>query len=435
MAAAARGSSENAQALHEMHKKLANLLNNEQIRPVSLASDRTEVECQVQQLITQSAPSHHIYSIGNTFLGDIGRITLRIPLFLGLYPTIIVQDSKHGRKTARNQLFTGARILVLGFFAAFFAQLRELAANALGPLFMRDVENVDRQDDRAAARTFSASALDFHMKTYPDQRGLSVYLFVLGDLVDAWQNRNISHHLRAKMVIRARFFLMAWWAHIVAHPDYSVNTQFISRESFNIFLTLAESLLSLMIIYRKYYSRYPLLPWLHSTEPCEHVFGVLRQIKMDFTFADMLFAQPKLQALLLGAFGDMTPEEQANQTASGYHHTYFKADDLDLEELMRYPTDDDLVAASDAAFKEAEQLLASVGINAEAMLKAPTGHTPVTKKKMKIRPAPESRGPQMLAEILALYQLPTSTNSKQMDTFEACELALVADNVDRSLAM
>lgn len=54
---------------------------------------------------------------------------------------------------------------MLGFFAAFYAQLRELAANALGPLFMHNVENVDRQDDRAAARTFSASALDFYMKT------------------------------------------------------------------------------------------------------------------------------------------------------------------------------------------------------------------------------------------------------------------------------
>jgi len=95
----------------------------------------------------------------------------------------------------------------------------------------------------------------------------------------------------------------------------------------------------------------------------------------------MLFAQPKLQALLLRAFGDMTPEKQANQTASGYHHTYFKADDLDLEELMRYPTDNDFVAASDAAFKEAEQLLASVGINAEVMLKAPTEHIPVMKKE------------------------------------------------------
>jgi len=48
------------------------------------------------------------------------------------------------------------------------------------------------------------------MKTYPDQQGLSVYLFVLRNLVDAWQNHNISHHFQAKMVIQARFFLMAW---------------------------------------------------------------------------------------------------------------------------------------------------------------------------------------------------------------------------------
>ena len=96
----------------------------------------------------------------------------------------------------------------MGFFGAFFAQLRELAINPAGPLFTRDVEKVDRQDDCAAARTFSASALEFQMKEYSDQRGLSIYLFVLGELVDAWQNRNISHIARAKMVLRARFFLI-----------------------------------------------------------------------------------------------------------------------------------------------------------------------------------------------------------------------------------
>jgi len=71
------------------------------------------------------------------------------------------------------------------------------------------MEKVDRQDDRAAARTFSASAPDFQMQEQPGQPGLSDYLFVLGELVDAWQNRNISHIMRAKMVIRARFFLMS----------------------------------------------------------------------------------------------------------------------------------------------------------------------------------------------------------------------------------
>lgn len=82
----------------------------------------------------------------------------------------------------------------------------------------------------------------------------------------------------------------------------------------------------------------------------------------------MLNAQAKLEALLLGAFGDLSAEEQANQTAAGYHHTYFKADDLDLKELLHYPSDNDLANASDAAFHEAEQLLLSVGINAKQML-------------------------------------------------------------------
>jgi len=413
-----------------MHTTLAALLHQQGIHPVSLASDGTEVERQTQDLIANSAPSHYVYIIPNKILGSIGNISLRIPLFLGRYLFVIVQDSKHALKTARNQLLTGARILVFGFFTAFFALLRELATNIAGPLFARDVERVDRQDDRAAARTFSVKSLDFQMEEQPDQRGLSIYLFVLGELVDAWQNHNISHAQRAKMVIRLRFFLMGWRAYIVAHPNYSVNVQFISCESFDIFITLADSLLSLIIVYRKYYPRYPFLPWLHSTEACEHVFGVLCQIKKDFTFNDFLSAQPKLQALLLGAFGDLSTEEQANQTAAGYHHTYFMADDLDLKELLRYPSDQDLADASDAAFNEAEQLLSSIGINAQQMMKAYIH----PEKTYKSKPPPSSsHGPQMLEQVLALYVSPTA--SKAIDKAEAHELALVAENIDRSLTL
>ncbi|GLB36846.1 putative ulp1 protease family, C-terminal catalytic domain [Lyophyllum shimeji] len=431
VAAVARGAKSNADALLVMHNKLTDLLHEHGIHPVSNASDGTEVERQTQQLVAASAPSHHIYVIPNKSLGTKGSVCLRIPLDKGVYPMVNVQDSKHALKTARNQLFTGARILVMGFFPAFYAQLRELALNPAGPLFTRDVEGVDRQDDRAAGRTFSSPALDFQMKTSPEQRGLSVYLFILGELIDAWQNRSISHALRAKMALRARFFLLAWRAHILAHPNYSVHVQFISRESFDIFITVAESLLALIIVYRTYYSSFPLLPWLHSTEPCEHVFGVMRQIKKDFTFSDMLSAEPKLRTLLLGAFGDLSAEEQANQTAAGYHHTYFNADDLDLKELLCYPTEDDLAAASDAAFEEAKQLLGSLGINAADML---TRDVVPPKKKLRAAPATISKGPQTLLQLFALYRAPPAT-SKAENELEACELALVAENVDRSLSI
>lgn len=428
LAAIARGSKDSAETLRDMHFQLTDLLHQAHIYPVSLSSDGTETERKLQRLVVEAAHSVYEYTIPNTSTGC--TIGLHIPLFHG-HPSIPTQDSKHGLKTAWNQLFTGARILVLGNFPCFYYQLLEFAKHPLGPLFNRDVEKVDRQDDRAAARLFSAESLNFHLTQYPDQVGLSVYLFVMGELIDAWQNRNIRHADRARMVMRARFFLMAWRSHIIAHPDHAAHIHFISRESFDIFITLCDSLLSLIVVYRKFYPNYPLLPWLHSTEPCEHFFGVLRVLKKDFNYADVLYLQPKLRILILGAFGDLSPEEQANHTASGYQHTYFHAKDLDTNALKTWPSDGDLQQASGAAFKEAEQLLAAVGINASSML---AGYIPPNPSRKKTNRASSPHRPQTLYELMMLYANMPLTSQVE-DQVETCEMALAADDVDKTMAM
>jgi len=182
-----------------------------------------------------------------------------------------------------------------------------------------------------------------------------------------------------------------------------------------------------------FYPTYPLLPWLHSTEPCEHLFGLLRQLKRDFNYSDMLYLEPKLRALMLGAFGNLTTEQKANETMSGYHHTYFKAKDLDLDVLFQYPTDQELVAASKVAYEETRQLLASVGIDAAVMLKAYQAPVPTTAKKPVATTAP--RQPQTLLELLALYDGSSFTSSKDEAQFEAYEMAVAAESLDKSLAM
>ncbi|KAJ7355749.1 hypothetical protein DFH08DRAFT_772956 [Mycena albidolilacea] len=430
VAAIARGSTVTAKDLAEMHFKLAKLLHEVDIHPISMSSDGAEVERATQRIIAESAPSFQVYFIPNATPGC--TLQLRIPLYEGRYPMIMTQDSKHGLKTARNQIHTGARILVIAFFVILFAHLRELAFNIAGPLYTRDVEKVDKQDDRAAARVFSASTLEFLLKYHPDHVGLAVYLFVLGELVDAWQNRNISHAERAKMVLRARFFLMAWRSHIVTHPDYSLKTQFISRESYDIFLTLCDGLLSLMIAYRNYYPMYPLLPWLHSTEVCEHLFGMLRQLKKDFTYSDVLQLERKLRVLQMGAFGNLTPEQQANETAAGYHHTYFKADDVDILALWQFPTDQELRDASQYGLAEAVQLLKLLGVDAKAMLRDYKDPEPVTTRSVN---APKSRPPNTIMEWLALYERVPLKSSRDDEVFEACEMAIAADSVDQSRAI
>src|ERR1044071_7984558 len=74
-------------------------------------------------------------------------------------PFIRVQDPKHAKKTTRNQLFSGAKLLSLGIDTARYDQLYQLAHRDEHTLLKRDVLNVDKQDDGAAYRMFHSNNL------------------------------------------------------------------------------------------------------------------------------------------------------------------------------------------------------------------------------------------------------------------------------------
>lgn len=46
--------------------------------------------------------------------------------------------------------------------------------------------------------------------------------------------------------------------------------------------------------YRNYYPSIPLCTWIHGTEPCEHFFGLSRQLRNDFTFGNLVQNIPKI---------------------------------------------------------------------------------------------------------------------------------------------
>ncbi|KZV82102.1 hypothetical protein EXIGLDRAFT_563060, partial [Exidia glandulosa HHB12029] len=216
----------------------------------------------------------------------------------------------------------------------------------------RDVFKVDRQDDRAAARMHSAAFLEHLIKNSPKARGTALYLFFLGGLFDAWQSRHMSHSVRILLALRCYFFLRAWAAHIDAHPEHTRYRNFISRESFDIFQTICLSLISLITVYRDSFPDFPFLPWLHSTEPIEHIFGVLRLLKPDFTLYDFLLFLPRLAAFLQGAFSSMSTEERANRTAAGYWHQYSDDKGINLETLAKWPSDEDIARISERAAQD-----------------------------------------------------------------------------------
>lgn len=363
--------SENSGDLLPHLKKILLGLISRKIQVVSYSCDGTEVERKLQRLVLDETGDRLRYTIKGPRPG-MPDTTIIIPVING-QPLCLLQDSKHALKTLRNNLFSGARLLTLGNHTMLYATIRDLAFSDGSPLYRRDVEKLDRQDDNAATRLFSADTLLYLTNHYPDRVGEIIYLFVFGDLIDAYQNRSLPHLERIKMLLRAKYFL-DYWTRFITHAKYKKSLHFLSREATDILRQIIEGLLGLIYLYRDHLANpndiNPLLPWLHSTEQCEHIFGEARRIVTDFCFLDFIYMLPKLRVTIREAI--LRTRSDPRATASGYSHTHFDTRELDIPVLATFPDDNEVNAAAKDAADESESLLALLGITPAQLQRKPT---------------------------------------------------------------
>jgi hypothetical protein len=93
---------------------------------------------------------------------------------------------------------------------------------------------------------------------------------------------------------------------------------------------------------------YPLMPWLHSSETCKHLFAECRKLIKDFTFLDFLYMIPRLMILICMAV-KLSHTTSPNAPASGYVHTYFDPEDMDTKILSEFPSDTQIEMAAKKA--------------------------------------------------------------------------------------
>ncbi|KAG9126762.1 hypothetical protein FRC07_002060, partial [Ceratobasidium sp. 392] len=374
---------------------LDGLFDESGLQIVSYAADGNVVEQNVQNLVFRSSDTTQEYRILYRTQGlDGNEVNLGTTFQLRFYkghPLVMIQDSKHALKTCRNNLFSGARLLVLGNHLIFYAQVREMAFDDSSTLYRRDVEKLDRQDDQAATRLFCAATLEFTISHRPNNLALAVYLFICGEACDAIQSRKASHAERARMVMRARYFF-GHWKTFLNESGYPLSRYFISREASNILSRVIDGLMLLIYVYRDHFnSEYPLLPWLHSTEACEHMFGELRKpfYSGSFTYYDMLYALPKLRVILRTSYqaGCTTGK---SKKATGYQHTYMDHSDIDLTLLATFPTDYEVVIDKIARV-EAANLARVLGMSVSELSVSPPVATPTPNNK----PCPKNPEPKI----------------------------------------
>ena len=352
----------NAIELARMEEKLLSLLihSKENFNIISLGSDGTTVEREARrELIRSNFAESTTYRIPHPN-------SECSPIIIELYKVdnrimVPIQDSKHCHKTAHNNIFTGARIITLGRHVVCYEQVRDVAFSTKeSPLYVRDVHKLDRQDDRAAARLFSASTLEFLIENNPENLGLIVYLFVFGELVDAYQSRTMSHLERVKVALRAQFF-KDQWKKFLKDAGYAPGRHFISNEASDIIYIMVNGIIGLVYIHHDILKRrFPLLPWRNGSETNEHVFGFIRDLVPDFTMLDVLRLVPKLGVRLMAACKRKNKAD-FRRAAAGYSHTYSEANDADMHFLTIFPTDAEIASASQTAFDESTMLWELLG--------------------------------------------------------------------------
>ncbi|KAJ7204641.1 hypothetical protein GGX14DRAFT_569210 [Mycena pura] len=355
------------------HLTAMNGLVERNYRFISNVADGAAVErdCQAR-IAAESKTTDHVISAP----AYVQEPVLSIPLY-NYQGNIFVntQDAPHARKTGRNNIFSGARGLILGGFVVYYKQLLDLAIIADdSPLYERDVIKADKQDDNAAVRVFSSASLKKLAEDVEENMGLIVFLFVVGELVDAYESRSMTHALRAKAAMRARLFFTTWKL-FLKKQGYSQARYYISAAADKIYHMLVDGLLGLILIHRDHLSTatIPLLPWKHESMGNERIFAALRDLFPDMSLAQAIFAIPNLRTTMTAAKQALYSKASFKKTANGYSfHSAAEDQTINLARLATFPTDAELSTLYGDAIEENDMLWSLLNVNIHALATAPT---------------------------------------------------------------
>jgi len=181
------------------------------LKVISIGQDGAATEQKSAQMLSDEfSKSRHFL----TFEDKHTNVLLKTPIITRTttsgeiikMPFMTIQDSKHAAKTGRNQIFSGARLLCSGNDSIQYGQLLKFSQSRYSTIYKRDVVNTDKQDDKAAARLYAAKTLSRLIKMDGNEF-LVIYLFLIGELISAWQTRHLPHIIRIKIAMRTYFFL------------------------------------------------------------------------------------------------------------------------------------------------------------------------------------------------------------------------------------
>lgn len=257
---------------------------------------------------------------------------------------ISLQDIIHIGTKLRNRLLNSSIVLYLGTHIVSIAhinQLIERCAKEIHGLVRSDVFPEDRQNYRSLEKMMEDRVLNALAEYVADSEATVEYLKICKMLTSSFLENNLTPIERIENIWYALYFLRIWRKWITTHNEYSLKENFISSNAFNCVEINAHALIELIVKLRSAGLPDLFLPWMFSSQPCEHMFrsfrsmGTINFTKINFTLHElfqMVSRQEMIQKTIHAHIGLEFPRQFQSEN-----------DSSDPTYTVQFPTNEEIV--------------------------------------------------------------------------------------------
>lgn len=209
-----------------------------------------------------------------------------------------VQDSIHVARKLRNRLLNSSILLQMGNKVASVAHIKMLLSSVpkeIHGLVLSDVCPDDRQNYSSYEKITDQCVLQSLKNSIVDSEATIMYLVLCKQITSSYLEVNLKPIDRIYKIWHAVYFFRCWreWIQL-ADNEFSLGLNFVSNNAYSCVELNAHALIYLILRLRRTERNAFFLPYLFSSQPCEHTFRQMRSMgtanftKINFTLNELL---------------------------------------------------------------------------------------------------------------------------------------------------
>lgn len=279
----------------------------------------------------------------------------------------LVQDTLHIGTKIRNRILNASIVIHIGTKIVSTVHIKTLLKTVpkeVHGLVSSDIIPEDKQNYNSLEKIMDDRVLNSMKIHVPDSEGTIMYLTLCKLITSSFTAMNLKPIDRVYKIWYAVYFLRCWRKWLKSNNDYRLSENFISDNAYTSIEVNAHSLIEIIIKLRSNGQDHMFLPQLFASQPCEHIFRMMRSMstinstKINFSLSELLhlIARVELMQKTTCTCREIVFPRLSRKAPSG------TSSDDNSDMMQKLPSDHEIQQAMESAQNAALEKAAIFGI-------------------------------------------------------------------------